>query len=62
MAGQPDDPWSTLVLRVWFEDAPDGFRARIMTRDADGDPVTAAFARRDDLLAALRAWIDEQRR
>jgi hypothetical protein len=61
MARNPGDTWSTLVLRVWYEDAPSEFRARIIAQDTDGHPVTAAFAGRDELLEAIGRWIDHQR-
>ncbi|MFI0820890.1 hypothetical protein ACH4TX_32820 [Streptomyces sp. NPDC021098] len=50
-----------LILRVWVEEGrPDGFRARIV-RTGGGRhqaPPTAVSAV-DDVLAAVRAWLDQ---
>ena len=58
MSSPVDDDWSVLVLRVWFEDRTDGFRARLMIRQLEGPPVTAVFSRPDDVITAVRRWMD----
>jgi hypothetical protein len=53
---------AVLVVRVWIEgDASTGFRARLIrTLDVEqhGEVVTSA-ASADDVLAAVKDWLDE---
>jgi hypothetical protein len=48
---------NVLIVRVWFEETPAGFRAR-MIYDVDRTaPTTAVFANPDTLLAAVGDWV-----
>jgi hypothetical protein len=65
----PDDEQTTrsaaLVVRVWLEGGPDGFRARLTTGDAAAgaeaaDVVTVAVAATPEaVLDAVRTWLDD---
>jgi len=49
---------AALVVRVWLEDGPDGFRARLTT--GDGNAVTVAVAATPEAVVdAVRAWLDD---
>jgi hypothetical protein len=56
---------AALVVRVWLEGGPDGFRARLTTGDAgaatgDADAITVAVAATPEaVLDAVRAWLDD---
>lgn len=56
---------AALVVRVWLEGGPDGFRARLTTRDpAAGtevdDVITVAVAATPEAVVdAVRAWLDD---
>jgi hypothetical protein len=58
------DHSAALVLRVWFEDATDGFRARLTTADdtvprgRDRDVTVAVASSPGDVLEAIAAWMD----
>jgi hypothetical protein len=56
---------AALVVRVWLEDGPDGFRARLTTGDTAtgsgaGNAVTVAVAATPEAVVdAVRAWLDD---
>jgi hypothetical protein len=56
---------AALVVRVWLEGGPDGFRARLTTGDpatgpGGGDAVTVAVAATPEAVVdAVRAWLDD---
>jgi hypothetical protein len=52
---------AALVVRVWLEGGPDGFRARLTTGDAGAaDAITVAVAATPEaVLDAVRAWLDD---
>ncbi|WP_448628386.1 hypothetical protein [Geodermatophilus sp. URMC 64] len=54
---------AALLVRVWLEDGPDAFRARLTTSDtSDGAAaeVTVAVASAPDAVVdAVRAWLDD---
>ncbi len=59
-----DDRSAALVIRVWDEGGPSGFRARLSSASTaagtDGGEQTVALAASpEDVLAAVRAWLDE---
>ena len=58
------DRSATLIARVWLEDGPAGFRARLTSADtspgSEGDELTVAVASSaGDMVDAVRAWLDE---
>ena len=60
-----EDPSFALLIRVWFEDGPDGFRARLTalrSRSEHGEPsggVTVAVATSPGQVAtAVSDWLD----
>ena len=64
--GSEETPRSAaLVVRVWLEDGPDGFRARLTTGDPAagpeaGDAITVAVAATPEAVVdAVRAWLDD---
>jgi len=56
---------AALVVRVWLEGGPDGFRARLTTGDLQagleaGEAVTVAVAATPEAVVdAVRAWLDD---
>jgi hypothetical protein len=59
-----DDRSATLILRVWLEGGVDGFRGRVTTVDTtvghDGGELTVGVAASpDEIVDAVRAWLDE---
>jgi hypothetical protein len=56
---------AALVVRVWLEGGPDGFRARLTSGDLaagpeGGDAVTVAVAATPEAVVdAVRAWLDD---
>jgi hypothetical protein len=58
------DPSAALLLRVWLE-GPGAFRARLLTLHTDAagtsaEEVTVAVASSpEDVLDAVRAWLDD---
>ena len=56
---------AALVVRVWLEGGPDGFRARLTTADPvagteAADAITVAVAATPEaVLDAVRAWLDD---
>jgi hypothetical protein len=54
------DRTGILVLRVWMEDAADGFRARVThTLDSAGpEKALSAAASPDQIYAIIRAWVE----
>jgi hypothetical protein len=56
---------AALVVRVWLEGGPDGFRARLTAGDpatgtGTGDAVTVAVAATPEAVVdAVRAWLDD---
>jgi hypothetical protein len=63
-AGVVEDPSAALLVRVWLE-GPGEFRARLLTLHADAtgtsaEEVTVAVASSpEDVLDAVRAWLDD---
>jgi len=59
-----DDPSAALLIRVWLE-GPDELRARLLTlrgaaAETPAEDVTVAVASSpDDVLDAVRAWLDD---
>lgn len=56
-----DDRSAALLLRVWLEEGSDQFRARLMAvGSGQGSDRTVALASSpDDVLEAVRHWLDE---
>ncbi|MGY1679258.1 hypothetical protein [Geodermatophilus sp. SYSU D01176] len=57
-----DDPSAALLIRVWLE-GPGELRARLLTVQATAetpaeDATVAVASSPDDVLAAVRAWLD----
>jgi hypothetical protein len=56
---------AALVVRVWLEGGPDGFRARLTTGDPAtgteaGEAITVAVAATPEAVVdAVRAWLDD---
>ncbi|MGR3932362.1 MULTISPECIES: hypothetical protein [Streptomyces] len=49
-----------LILRVWVEEGrPDGFRARIVLTGGRHQAPPTAVSAVDDVLEAVRAWLDQ---
>ncbi|MEU1802883.1 hypothetical protein [Streptomyces sp. NPDC019937] len=49
-----------LILRVWVEEGrPDGFRARIVRTGGRHQAPPTAVSAVDDVLIAVRAWLDQ---
>jgi hypothetical protein len=60
---------AALLVRIWFEDGPEEFRARLTAvgRTADdvpaGDDLTIALASSpSEVITAVREWLDESLR
>jgi hypothetical protein len=51
----------TMVIRVWHETAhADAFRARLTMSDEEGAENSIVSGNRDEVLAAVRAWLADQ--
>jgi hypothetical protein len=49
-----------MVIRVWSEAGrADAFRARLTYGTDDDDPRSNVFADADEVLASVRAWLEE---
>lgn len=56
----PSERTGVLILRVWVEDGrADGFRARIVRTGSRGQAPPSAASAVDDVLIAVRAWLDQ---
>lgn len=57
-APQPDQD-AVLIIRLWFEsEHRGGFRARILYGDLDDPSSTVAVSSPEDVIAAVRVWLD----
>ncbi len=57
-----NDRSAALLVRVWLEDGPESFRARVTAvgREAAADDATVAVASSPgDVVSAVRAWLEE---
>lgn len=56
-----DDRSAALVVRVWSEDHPDHFRARVTAVGLDGseDRTVAVASSHQEVLDAVSEWLDE---
>lgn len=62
---QPDDPGldelGTLVIRAWREPTADhGLRVRVLASRGSGEPTSTVHSDPEDVLAAVRAWLQAQ--
>ncbi|MER6917274.1 hypothetical protein ABT354_37005 [Streptomyces sp. NPDC000594] len=56
----PSERGGILIVRVWVEqDRPDGFRARVIRSVDAHETSMAVTATVEDVLTAVRAWLDE---
>jgi hypothetical protein len=52
---------AALVVRVWFEDEPDGFRARVLSvgRAGADDRTVAVASSPGEVVDAVSSWLEE---
>jgi hypothetical protein len=61
MKTNTSDRTGILIVRLWMEAPPDGFRARIVqTLDSmNSEHAMAAAATPEDVYAAVQTWVEE---
>jgi len=57
MAGNREHSWSVLIVRVWFEDQPSGFRARVIYQGDGGGTTSRVFATPEAVETAVSNWL-----